>query len=259
MKALYDSIGDDYDATRRPDPFLVSRLLYHLQPQPQRAYADFGCGTGNYTIVLHRQGVQIMGIDVSRHMLTQARAKESQINWMRAEVARLPFGEGDLAGGMAILTVHHWKDLDAGFAEISRVIRGGIMVLFTSLPRQMRGYWLNHYFPVMMERSMQQMPTLETLSRAFDLAGLQMVAKEKYFIEPDLQDKFLYCGKLNPSFYLDEQHRRGISSFRRLCPPQELLNGLDKLQQDISSGRIEEVCRQYENHEGDYLFIKLQA
>ncbi len=258
-KALYDSIGDGYDSTRQPDPYLVSRLMYHLQPQPGKRYADFGCGTGNYTIALHRQGVDLAGIDISAHMLEQAQTKAPEMKWIQADINDLPFKDGHYHGGVATLTVHHWTDLSRGFREVARVIKGGHLVLFTSLPAQMRGYWLHHYFPQMMQRSMEQMPSMEMLSAAFDLAELQIVAKEKYFVEPDLQDWFLYSGKFDANVYLNKQRRDGISSFRKLCPPDELQSGLDQLQQDIDSGAITSIRQRYANDEGDYLFIKLQA
>ncbi|MBL4656629.1 MAG: class I SAM-dependent methyltransferase, partial [Flavobacteriales bacterium] len=49
MKAKYDVIGIDYNLTRKADPYLVSRFLALLNPNPKGQYLDIGCGTGNST------------------------------------------------------------------------------------------------------------------------------------------------------------------------------------------------------------------
>ena len=259
MKALYDHIGEGYDLTRKADPYLVSRLAYHLQADPQGNYADFGCGTGNYTRALLKKGLQFTGIDVSLKMLEIARQKAPAGSWCQADIRALPFEDGIFDGGMATLTVHHWQDLKEGFAEIARVLKGGPLILFTSLPEQMQGYWLTYYFPGMMQRSWEQMPSLDLLREAFKYAGLKEVTQEKYFVEPDLQDLFLYSGKFQPEVYFDETFRAGISSFRKLCNEEELQAGLARLKYHIENGSIDDIRRQYQNSKGDYLFIKLQS
>jgi hypothetical protein len=43
------------------------------------------------------------------------------------------------------LTIHHWTDLKSGFSKLNKVLKpNGRIVIFTSTPKQMIGYWLNH-------------------------------------------------------------------------------------------------------------------
>ena len=119
----------------------------------------------------------------------------------------------------------------------------------------MQGYWLNHYFPKMLEDSMLQMPALKTVQKAMNTAGLKIVETETYSIRPDLQDQFLYCGKQNPELYFDESIRHGISSFSALASKDEVQNGLAKLREDIDSEKIKEIIKSYNNDFGDYLYI----
>ena len=65
MEAIYDAIGTGYNSTRQADPYLTSRLLYFLKPQPGKLYLDIGCGTGNYTIALSNQGLNFTGVEPS--------------------------------------------------------------------------------------------------------------------------------------------------------------------------------------------------
>ncbi len=255
MKALYNRIGGSYDQTRKSDPFLVERLVYHLKPTVDEAYLDIGCGTGNYTSALCEKGGKWTGVDVSSEMLRQARQKSPQVAWVMASVSQLPFTDAKFAGGIATLTIHHWPDLALGFQELARVLKGDL-VLFTSFPKQMQRYWLNHYFPIMMERSLSQMPTSKSLDHAIQKAGWSVKFEEKYFIKEDLKDRFLFSGKHQPSFYLDPTNRDGISSFRNLCPEEELNQGLKELERDLQSGDFNHVQEQYDNDQGDYMFIK---
>jgi hypothetical protein len=129
------------------------------------------------------------------------------------------------------------------------------LVLFTSTAEQMASYWLNHYFPETMQRSIRQMPTLPHTLNYFQKGGFFVGKCEPYFVSPYLQDFFLYSGKNRPEIYLDEQVRQGSSTFASLSNPDEINKGCLELADDITSGNFNEVYKQYDNQNGDYLFI----
>ncbi|WP_341503696.1 class I SAM-dependent methyltransferase [Gallaecimonas sp. GXIMD4217] len=256
MTAIYDKIGDGYDITRRADPGILAALISHLAPVSTGKYLDVACGTGNYTAKLGGAGGTWYAVDQSETMLAEARLKAPGLQWRHGDVERLPFQDDCFDGATCTLAIHHFPDLDRAFAEIARVITDqGRFVLFTSTPEQMRGYWLNHYFPDMMARSGEQMPSLERVERALALAGMTIDRVQPFFIEPGLQDFFLYSGKQRPAMYLSEQVRNGISSFRNLCSKHELQGGLARLEADIASGDIRQVMADHENDLGDYCFV----
>ncbi len=218
MKVKYDRIGIDYNLTRRADKYITERLSYLLDPDKTGIYLDIGGGTGNYTIALQRESFQLIGIDPSIEMLAKAKEENEKISWQVGVAENTGLETESIDGVTAILTIHHWADLEKGFSELSRVLKvGGRMVIFASTPNQMAGYWLNHYFPKMLKSSAIQMPSFEILKAAMEKAGVGIAHKEKYFIKPDLQDKFLYCGKENPVLYFKEELRKGISSFADLA------------------------------------------
>ncbi len=256
MEAKYDKIGKNYNLTRKADTHLVENLLKHLAPKEHGIYLDIGCGTGNYTIELQKRGFQFIGIDPSKKMLEKAKIKNSTIDWRigSAENTGLPHNHVD--GIVGSLTIHHWTDLKKGFKELNNVLKqNGKIVILTSTSRQMKGYWLNHYFPQMLEDSINQMPTLELVKEAMEYAKFKLIKTEKYFIHPELEDKFLYCGKHNPKLYFDEQIRNGISSFSSLSNKKEVVKGLSEMKLDIATGRINKIIHQYENQLGDYLYL----
>ncbi len=256
MEVKYDKIGIGYNETRKADSYLTARFLYHLDPVKDHLYLDIGCGTGNYTNALSSSGFNFIGIDPSRKMLEKALLRNDAIEWKLGTAECTGLSNESVSGIIASLTIHHWNNLNKAFIELYRVLKpNSTIVIFTSTPKQMKGYWLNHYFPKMMNHSIEQMPFYNNVEFALKTAGFSVSKTEKYFIKPDLEDKFLYAGKHNPELYFNAAIRRGISSFSSLSNKEEVANGLLKTKQDVQSGQIKNVMDSYENDQGDYLFI----
>ena len=255
---LYDRIGTDYDVTRHADPYLVGRLLQHLNIQSAGEFLDVACGTGNYTIAVAQAGIRMHGIDQSRRMIAAARGKSRAVAWHLGNVEALPFADGTFAGAMCTLAIHHFRALLPAFQEVFRVLAKGRFVLFTSTAEQMRGYWLNKYFPTAMTRSMAQMPSVKAIVDALQQSGFEEITTDPYEVRRDLQDLFLYGGKHRPEVYLDPHVRAGISTFAALAEPSEVEDGCRGLAQDIQSGRIADVIAAYQHAQGDYLFVVAQ-
>lgn len=256
MPIKYDTIGNNYNETRKADPFLSSQFFKFLEPKSNHAYLDIGCGTGNYTIALYEKGINIIGIDPSQNMLNEAKKKSSHIEWNIGTAEQTGLHSESIHGITACLTIHHWNNLDLAFTELYRVLKpNSKIVIFTSTPKQMSGYWLNHYFPEMLNDSISQMPELANVKLALAKAGFLNIKQEPYFIQLDLEDLFLYSGKHKPELYFNAQVRHGISSFADLAHQDEIANGLKLLKNDIKTGALNKIIENYKNNLGDYLFI----
>lgn len=256
MAAIYDEIGKGYDATRRADPEIL-KILASLMPLMENGrYLDVGCGTGNYTKALSDMGGRWSAFDQSSLMVEQARKKGSNVEWSVFDVTKTSYKPDTFNAIVCTLAIHHFQDLNAAFKEISRlIIGGGKFIIFTSTPEQMQAYWLNHYFPLMLNRSIEQMPSISTIDSALGFASLRLIDVKPFFVSRNLKDLFLYSGKQRPEMYLSEQVRAGISSFKNLCTNQELEQGLSMLAADIESGNIESIIKKYESDKGDYCFL----
>lgn len=255
----YDRIGIGYNQTRRADPYLAQRLHELLAPKPGGLYLEIGAGTGNYTHALSEMGLQMIGVEPSDHMREKAQARDSDIDWRKGWAESIPAEDASVDGAVGFLTIHHWKDQAAGFHELYRVLKpGGRFVLFTATPQQIAGYWLQHYFPRMMADSTPGMPAWPELSGMLEGAGFENLGQEPYFIRDGHKDLFLYAGKRQPELYFDERVRSGISSFSAIAYQEEVDAGLAALRTDIDSGKWEAVAKQYENTDGDYLWVSAQ-
>jgi ubiquinone/menaquinone biosynthesis C-methylase UbiE len=256
---LYDRIGIGYDVTRRADPGVVARLVDLLAVPAGARCLDVACGTGNYTVALARAGLQMVGIDVSRQMLTSAHAKPSTVRWVNGDAASLPFADRAFQVAVCTMALHHFRQPGWAVREIARVLDsgddGGRLVIFTADREQMRCYWLREYFPDAIEQAIRQMPPPEQTLAMLAEAGFTRVVRVPWSVTPELQDLFLYAGKYRPALYLDPGVRAGIPTFARLADPAEVELGCARLSADIASGRFADVLRAAEHPDGDYLFL----
>ena len=60
-----------------------------LRASGRHRVLDAGCGTGRVAIELARRGYAVVGVDADAAMLDAARAKESEVAWIRADLSAL--------------------------------------------------------------------------------------------------------------------------------------------------------------------------
>lgn len=255
MQPLYDSIGTTYSATRRADPSIAREIARSAAVRPGATFLDVACGTGNYTCALAGIGGIWHGTDISAVMLKKAAERSTSISWVQSSVNALPYKDSSFEGAVCSLAIHHFADLPSPFHEIWRVLRQGRFVIFTSFPEQMRGYWLCHYFPEMMQHLIEKRPARDSVTRSLRSAGFEIREIIPFHVTSELQDLFLYSGKDRPELYFDPVLRANISSFAELCPPDELHEGLISLRDDLESGKFQRITNGYRSENGDYAYV----
>jgi ubiquinone/menaquinone biosynthesis C-methylase UbiE len=86
---------------------------------------DVGCGPGSAVRAAARRGARVAGVDPAAVMLNLARAvtgDNARITWCRGSAEQLPLPSGWASVVWSLKTVHHWKDVTAGLAEVRRVL-----------------------------------------------------------------------------------------------------------------------------------------
>jgi ubiquinone/menaquinone biosynthesis C-methylase UbiE len=118
-----------------------------------RLVLEVGCGTGNLSLELARQGARVVGLDLSAPMLAAAalrgRAQGFRLNWVQGEAGCLPFPENCFDGVLSILALDFMTDRPGAVREMVRVLRpGGFLVLamlnrysLWTLKRVVRGWF----------------------------------------------------------------------------------------------------------------------
>lgn len=223
MAAIYDTIGINYAELRRPDPRIAAIL--HASLGDAETVLNVGAGTGSYEPIDRR----VTAVEPSIEMIGKRAPSAAPV--MQASAEDLPFADDEFDAAMAVLTVHHWTDPQAGLNEMRRVTRGPIAILtFDPTARP----WLTDYLPELAELDERQMPAMADYGRWLGAVEIEPVP-----IPHDCTDGFLYAYWRRPSGYLDPRIRTGSSSFWAL---PDVESGLERLQRDLASGEWERRC-----------------
>jgi SAM-dependent methyltransferase len=89
---------------------------------------DIGCGPGGAVRAAARRGARATGVDPAPMMLRLARAitrDETRLTWLVGSAEDLPLPDASATVAWSVATVHHWKDVTAGLAEVRRVLTSG--------------------------------------------------------------------------------------------------------------------------------------
>jgi SAM-dependent methyltransferase len=221
MSVLYDTIGVDYSALRRPDPRIAAAIHAHLEDAA--SLLNVGAGAGSY----EPGHLKVTAVEPSAAMIRQRPRGDAVV--VRAVAEDLPFADKSFDASMAILTVHHWSDVRKGLREMRRVTRGKIIILtFDPLASN---FWLLDYLPELATLDQQQMPGMADFETV--LGPVQRIALP---IPHDCADGILCAYWRRPAAYLDPKVRRSISSFWKIGDVSE---PLQRLKDDLQSGEWE--------------------
>jgi SAM-dependent methyltransferase len=217
MTRDYDVIGVNYADLRRPDPRIAETIDAALGQA--RTVLNIGAGTGSYEPE-HRV---VTAVEPSAEMIRK-RSRTGAVA-IQASAENLPFADDSFDAAMAILTVHHWSEKEAGLREVRRVTRGKIVIL--TFDPSFRP-WLTDYLPELAELDNIRIPEMSSYER-----WLGPVQTSPVPVPHDCSDGFLYAYWRRPEAYLDARIRSGSSSFWALG---DVADGLKKLEADLVTG-----------------------
>jgi SAM-dependent methyltransferase len=112
---------------------VLAQLLHHDTRFPAgSSVLEAGCGVGAQTVLLAEQspGAHITAVDLSIQSLEAARARVkaagfSRIGFCRADVTRLPFGDGTFDHVFVCFVLEHLREPLRALSELSRVLVPG--------------------------------------------------------------------------------------------------------------------------------------
>jgi ubiquinone/menaquinone biosynthesis C-methylase UbiE len=149
------------------------------RPKPGDLALDVATGTGNTAFALAPYVRRVIGLDVTREMLDQARrlAAERGVNnvdWVLGDVAALPFQDDTFDLYTVRAAPHHFVDVDAFLSEAFRVLKPDRDVAFidTSPPAAARDAL--HEVEVRRDPSHVRARTVEEWSQRFEHAGFEI-------------------------------------------------------------------------------------
>ena len=222
----YDRIGVGYGSYRLPDPRLSTAILEALGPG---TILNVGAGAGSY----EPSDRPVVALEPSWVMLAQHSGRRR----VQGAAEELPFADGAFDVAMAILTVHHWKNLNAGLSELRRVAER--QVIFTWDPDFERKLWITtDYVPAIDALETSRFTPLDDL-----VDGLDAHTVAPFEIPHDFTDGFQAAFWRRPEMYLDPDVRAASSTFASL-PPELVEPGIEQLRTDLETGKWNETYRE---------------
>ena len=232
--ALYDQIGQSYTGTRKADSRIVERLERLLDLSAGAVVADIGAGTGTYTNALASRGLRLIAVEPSAVMRDQS-VTHPGVEWREGTAEAIPLPDSSVDGILSTLAVHHFRDLPKAAGEMTRISRGGPVVLFTFDPLLQPEFWLYRYFPALREQALRHYPSAERIQEALGASGWESITATEFPLPRDLKDGFTAAGWDQPESYLDPSVRANMSPFR-LMPEAQVREGVSRLRDDLASG-----------------------
>jgi SAM-dependent methyltransferase len=97
---------------------------------------DYGCGNGNFSMMLAARGARVFGIDISPKLIEQARVSAAMIGrngnspeFVVGDAHHTPFDDAMFDYVVGNGALHH-LDLEKAFAEVARVLKWGGRAVF---------------------------------------------------------------------------------------------------------------------------------
>ncbi len=184
---------------------------------------NVGAGAGSY----EPTDRTVVAVEPSAVMLAQRPV--SAAAGIRGVAEALPVPDDAFDAVLAVLTVHHWADLEAGLAELRRVARRRVVLGFDP-DRQLDLWFTAEYVPASAAFETGRAPGVAYVAERLDGARVEPVP-----IPHDCSDGFLGAYWRRPEAYLDPDVRASISSLAQL-DQADVEPGVTRLAADLASG-----------------------
>jgi SAM-dependent methyltransferase len=216
---LYDELGSNYRAHRRPDTRIATAIRDALGPAD--GVVNVGAGAGSY----EPTDRFVVAVEPSLSMIRQRRIGSAPV--VQASATDLPFRDAVFAAALAVLTAHHWPDRARGLAELARVARRRVVIV--TWDPAFTGFWLvEDYFPSILEIDRAIFPSLDEMR-----CSLGEVEVRPLLVPHDCADGFLGAYWRRPHAYLDGGVRGAMSTFSKIGDVEP---ALARLRHDLEDG-----------------------
>lgn len=197
----YDKHGQQYSGYRKTDPRIAAFV--------DKAFGDaktilnVGAGAGSY----EPEDRYVTAVEPSAVMRSQ-RLANNKVPAINATADALPFDDKAFDASMAMVTVHHWKDMQKGLKELRRVTKEQVIIM-TFDPDALDDFWNVHYFPELIEVEKARYPTIDFITNA--LSGTCEI--QQIPIPLDCVDGFQEAFYGRPEAFLEREVRQSQSAW----------------------------------------------
>jgi SAM-dependent methyltransferase len=222
----YDRIGRGYSGFRRPDP----RIAQKIEEALGRAHSivNVGAGAGSY----EPADREVTAVEPSAEMIAQRPADAAPV--VQGSAESLPFEDDSFDAALAVLTAHHWADLDVGLDEMQRVTRERIVIV-TFDSEALESLWITaDYFPEMLALKRPSGASSRDLVEKLPAATSALLP-----VPRDCTDHFFAALWARPELLFDEEIVRPMWVWQSISE-EARRKGRARLAADLESGAWEE-------------------
>lgn len=228
----YDKFGQEYAGHRQTDPRIAQHVFAELEGM--QTVLNVGAGAGSY----EPPDKYVTAVEPSIVMRKQ-RLENGKVPAINATADSLPFDDDSFDAVMAMVTVHHWPDMEKGLKELKRVAKKKVIVM-TFDPDCLDDFWNAKYFPEVIEIERQRYPNNELVVKA--LGG--NCELKPIPIPLDCMDGFQEAFYGRPEAFLSEAVRKNQSAWGFLPEGSEPAI-VKRLADDLASGKWDELYGEY--------------
>ena len=221
----YDTFGHGYARRRRPDPRIAATI--HRAFSDSRTVLNVGAGAGSY----EPTDRYVLAVEPSAAM--RAQRPPGAAPALDAVAERLPFDDDTFDAVMATVTVHQWRDVARGLAELRRVARGPVVVM-TFDGEELERHWLADYVPELIAAERRRYPAVPTIAAAIGTTAEVLEVP----IPIDCVDGFTEAYYARPEAFLDPRVRAAQSAWG-FVSAEATERAVDRLRDDLADGSWE--------------------
>jgi ubiquinone/menaquinone biosynthesis C-methylase UbiE len=144
---MFDGVAKHYDRT---NAVLSAGNAYlwriatvrAVAPQPGERILDLAAGTGTSSVALAHTGAKVIAVDFSAGMIEEGRRKHKNIEFVQADIEKLPFGDDEFDAVTISFGIRNVNDPKQALAEMYRVLKAAASSSASSLnPRARFSEW----------------------------------------------------------------------------------------------------------------------
>jgi ubiquinone/menaquinone biosynthesis C-methylase UbiE len=233
-RADYDAVAPLYDSqpyrARAVDPEFLAFIAQRASADALAAL-DIACGTGNQ-LVANRTAApraSLVGIDRSLGMLRQARPKASDIAWIQADAAMLPFPAVSFDFVSCQFAFHHFQAKAGILRDAFRALRpGGRFVLRNLCPHESADWLYYQYFPEAQIIDLKDFWPPEAMAAVMEGAGFTAATMEFEHVR--------FAQDL--SAWIETVRRRDICSELLAISDTAYEAGVRRLERELADGSV---------------------
>jgi ubiquinone/menaquinone biosynthesis C-methylase UbiE len=198
-------VSKDVRASFAPVAANYSRAAFHTsserlrevidlgRPQPDDLVIDVATGTGNTALALAPLVRRVVGLDLTREMLDEARrvtAERGVVNadWILGDACVLPFADQTFDLYTVRAAPHHFVDLDAFLNEAFRVLKPGRHAAFVDCAPPAAARDVMHEVEVRRDPSHVRSLTVEEWTQRLEAAGFEVEVAKDRELDWDFED-----------------------------------------------------------------------